>query len=451
MEPHKVRSFPSWVVFDNDIYRRDPASFREDDAEAPSARARASNGDPVLVSFRLAAPPAASRLYLHYPEDAPEFNGTALVAAHLDSVLFRVVAPSESEPITTSHPWCCHTDYFVCRAGPPGGGLSISGPLPPCYADGRRMAGRGHAVRSHMLRTRDIGLLRRGEEEFAVADLKVLVPDDAGAAPVEAELFRYRSSGAGSRQWEARRLPITCRGEDRERAGLRWWETDAVVAVDGHLCWIDYFRGMLFCDVLDDEPRLRYVELPVEPPERDPDHPEFGRSHPYVTRSVCVTDCGAVKFVVVERADREIASKRKLGSGFTMTCWTLVTPLSFDAERIGWAMDGAMEAEKLWTQDSYVKLRLPLLSPEFPFVSLHEPDVVYAVLRERHCSDGKTWVLVIDIRRKTLRSVVPYNEVEDFSGDDEDVAEMASGNINCNIPVLPSLFPMYFNTHASGY
>jgi hypothetical protein len=104
---------------------------------------------------------------------------------------------------------------------------------------------------------------------------------------------------------------------------------------------------------------------------------------------VCVTDGGgAMRFVNVARADGEIASRRRPGSGFAITAWSLVTPLN--SERLGWAMDGAIESDRLWMHDSYAKLRLPLLSPEFPFVSLREPDVVYAVLTERHCADGKT-------------------------------------------------------------
>lgn len=95
-----------------------------------------------------------------------------------------------------------------------------------------------------------------------------------------------------------------------------------------------------------------------------------------------------MRFVNVARADGEIASRGRPGSGFTITAWSLVTPLN--SERLGWAMDGAIESDRLWMHDSYAKLRLPLLSPEFPFVSLREPDVVYAVLTERHCADGKT-------------------------------------------------------------
>lgn len=196
------RSFPTWVLFDTHIYREDPQSFCEDDPETPSARFRASNGDDVLVSLRLVAPPWASHLRLHYSREVKMFNGTALVAAHLDSVLFRVVPPSS--PINAFHSWCCHTDYFVCKAGP--SGMSIFGPLPPCYKDERRMAVQGHAELSRMLDVRDIGLLRRGED-FAVADLKVLIPGDSNSVPKEAELFRYRSN-ALTPQWEVKRILI---------------------------------------------------------------------------------------------------------------------------------------------------------------------------------------------------------------------------------------------------
>lgn len=133
------------------------------------------------------------------------------VATHLDSVLFRVVAPSKPGD---SWSWSCCTDYFVC--------LCLYGPLPPCYINEWQMAGQGRALRSHMLSIRDIGLLRSGEEDFAVADLKMLVPDDIESAPVEGEIFRYRSN-AGSPQWEAKQLGINYRGADKRRAALHWY------------------------------------------------------------------------------------------------------------------------------------------------------------------------------------------------------------------------------------
>ncbi|KAL6662323.1 hypothetical protein ACP70R_000182 [Stipagrostis hirtigluma subsp. patula] len=166
---------------------KDAASFPDDGAETPSARSRASNGELVLVCFRLVAPPAASRLYLHYLREAEEFNETALVAAHRDSVLFRVV--DLSGPVDSSFPCCCHTDYFVCKAGG-SSGLSLAGPLLPCYVDERQMAGQGRAVHSHMLRARDIGLLRRGEEEFAVADLMMSSPEPTERSQENASLAR---------------------------------------------------------------------------------------------------------------------------------------------------------------------------------------------------------------------------------------------------------------------
>ncbi|OEL28046.1 hypothetical protein BAE44_0010934 [Dichanthelium oligosanthes] len=287
-----------------------------------------------------------------------------------------------------------------------------------------------------MLDRGDIGLQRRGEEEFAVADLKVLIHSDNDSVPVKVERFRYRSN-AGSRRWEVKRILI--RRREGTGHGLPWWTTDKVFSFEGYLCWIDYFRGILFCDVIDEYPELRYVELPVAPPEGNSDHPNFGRPDPFVTRSVCVMDGSTMRFVNVARADGEIASKRNPGSRFTMTTWSLVTPLN--SERIGWAMDGAVESARLWTHDSYAELRLPLLMPEFPFVSLREPDVIYAVPRERHCGDRKTWVLVIDMRRKALRSAVPYNEVEDFCGDGDEDERWPRVTSTITNPFFPACSP----------
>lgn len=60
-------------------------------------------------------------------------------------------------------------------------------------------------------------------------------------------------------------------------------------------------------------------------------------------------------------------------------------------------------------------------------------------------------MLVIDVRRKVLKSVVPYNELDDFLLEAEDVDNMASRNIYFNKPVLlASLFPIHLKTHASG-
>lgn len=74
-------------------------------------------------------------------------------------------------------------------------------------------------------------------------------------------------------------------------------------------------------------------------------------------RSLCVRDCSTMVFVNVARADGEIASKRKLGSGFTMTSWSLGTPLS--STRISWVKDGAMEADEIWTQYRNLSLLFP--------------------------------------------------------------------------------------------
>lgn len=160
-----------------------------------------------------------------------------------------------------------------------------------------------------------------------------------------------------------------------------------------YLCWIDYFRGILFCDVLNDNPQLWYVELPVKPLKGDPDHLGFGRPHPYVARSVCVSESGMMKFVNINRHDGEFSSKRKTGSDFTINTWLLEAP--WNPDEMLWVTGGEMNGHELWNQDLYAEHHL---SPEFPVVSMTEPHIVYAVLREKHYAAWNTWMLVIEMR-----------------------------------------------------
>lgn len=43
------------------------------------------------------------------------------------------------------------------------------------------------------------------------------------------------------------------------------WETaDTVLSFDGYMniCWADYHRGIVFCDVLSPDPELSFVRFP---------------------------------------------------------------------------------------------------------------------------------------------------------------------------------------------
>ncbi|KAF0888404.1 hypothetical protein E2562_014221 [Oryza meyeriana var. granulata] len=87
-------------------------------------------------------------------------------------------------------------------------------------------------------------------------------------------------------------------------------DSHGVVAVNGTICWINYYVGLIFCDVFEDSPELRFVRFPIK---TTPDSLSFLPS----SRSVGVSN-GMIRLIDVNNCGRKT-------SGFTITTWTLGT------------------------------------------------------------------------------------------------------------------------------
>lgn len=252
-----------------------------------------SAGDIIGVGFRAAAPPETSRLVFSlFPgetkkkEKGQQFgfrrdgrmdsslwpsDASKAVAAHRNSMLLRFLVPSRGGR---------NEEFFIYRSDP----VALKR-LGPC----------GHEFINCCVEN-SVGILCREEDdEFAVAHLTVTPQGRSipwSATPVTGELC-YMLSKDGT--WRTRCLPI--RHGEGEGDGLVWWETDTVIAFRDTICWVDYLRGMLFCDVFSPDPELRYVPLPVTPFKGNR-HPETGdRGGIFAHRSVCVTQDGAIRFI----------------------------------------------------------------------------------------------------------------------------------------------------------
>jgi hypothetical protein len=121
-----------------------------------------------------------------------------------------------------------------------------------------------------------IGILCRDDGEFAVAHLTVNLKKGkgkhTGGCPMTADLWCMFSQDLAS--WRCTKfLPIHCPEDKAE--DLIWWETDTVVAFGNFICWVDYLRGILMCDVFSPSPEIQYVPLPVNAYKGWGD-PEFG-------------------------------------------------------------------------------------------------------------------------------------------------------------------------------
>jgi len=338
--------YPNWVMLDpHTRLNYQP----KEDFLGTHAVTETSMGEHIYVSFRTVTPPGASRIYVSWTpcghtkgesssgkrgEDRwDQFNEhePIVVAAHGNSILLQLTFQNTQ------------SDFFVYSLLSTGPYLML---LPSCnhkFTDGITCS----SGFDHMSVIEEIGLLCNAErEKFVVADLIILpsaYKDDD--APVVAELCVLQGiqDGRTITPWRAIRPQIH---HDKEQGKeLVWWETDAVVPLRDSLCYVDYFRGIFFVDVLSKNPQLHYVRLPVMIPNGNPVDPETGlRGCPELYRSVCVTNDGCVlKFVEVVTTTVFVSGSRApASSSFSIKVWKLTQ------DSMTWEKEYVMDDAELW-------------------------------------------------------------------------------------------------------
>ncbi|CAO2034631.1 unnamed protein product [Urochloa humidicola] len=221
-----VAAHPPWMLvapygkYDSD----DRQYFTADPRTAASALT--SNGCHVSVALRPAPPPALSRICIRFPRGVRSAYST-VIAAHGDSFLLSVV-------ISYSMRCCMTDDYFLYSAGDhERARLPSLTLLPkPCW-----------------LQRSATGLLRRGEAELVVAQLRMPAEaaTDGDVVPAP-ELILFRSG-----EWRVVR-PRVINGNGWEGLLSQRWESTAVVPLGGgRLCWVDkWSSGLLVADVFEE-------------------------------------------------------------------------------------------------------------------------------------------------------------------------------------------------------
>ncbi|CAL4982150.1 unnamed protein product [Urochloa decumbens] len=364
--PASSATYPPWVLLEH--YGKDKATGSHTATDARTfATARSSTGHLVGVSLRLAAPPAASSICVYYPDGGFDIAGSTVVAAHEDSVLINI-GFGEGYHHNTS-------DYFVYHAGDAGAdpprapSLSL---LPPYYLtkeEMERIHNCSQVPVQRQLEEEGTGLLRRGEDEIAVAELTIVPASNATTnEQMEAELHLFRSG-----QWSV-------------------------------VCWVSLHQGLLFCSVFDESPVLWHVPLPKQAEEMEP------HSGPGSSRDVCITSGSTVKFVGIfprcccgGTGSTHCQHSRH---AYTINTWTL----SMDS--MVWVMDGMVHGTELWGLHAYEGLpRIPLM---LPIVSLVDPHTICFLACEwYHIRDGGDitgWLILVDIKRKAIKSVCRHSD-----------------------------------------
>uniref|UniRef100_A0A0D9XPM6 DUF1618 domain-containing protein n=1 Tax=Leersia perrieri TaxID=77586 RepID=A0A0D9XPM6_9ORYZ len=370
-------SYPQWVILfkyatlddADDAKTTDAASFGDPRTEATS---RSSGGHHIRVSFLLDSPPFSSRLS------------------------FRC------------SPCGSRSDYSYRNDPPTMGIVAVGGDsllLSMVYQ-------KGYENESFLLNAQATGILRRGGagEEFVVAELVGKGYDD-GFTP---EYLLVLRSNDG--EWKLTKVQIV--HDDGKAEEVSRWKSDMVFPIaDRLLCWVDLYRGVILCNPFDERPHLLYVSLPVDAPKDKFDR-EFGdysinpRLCPIEKRGFWVSDDGTeLRFVNISPrcccGSSGITSCHNSNNAFVITSWTM------RMKEMTWVMEAMVDATEFWSLEAYAGL--PNVRPKHPLVSMDNPHLIFFVVeeerqRKKSHVDRAKWLVMFDMRSKTMLSVIRYDE-----------------------------------------
>nr|CAB3445330.1 unnamed protein product [Digitaria exilis] len=452
-------AFPSWVLLEPFVFRRDDDDSFPDETKAPiRATGTTTWGATFRIAFSVADPPRISRLYAQLP--APGFlgreaNPLAIMGTHRHLALFRVGTQAAEEAIVQN--------FFVLNAKHhhPSSELKL---LPPCtepsfdYTRRSLRLPRRRRLRRlpdedatpRLLNFFSLGFWCRGEEdEFVVAELTLFKPIDRSRVFADICLLHSTSDAAADQQltWKSMRVELFLSTNNNRSAGdadlcqIRWWYTDAVIPFDKWLCWVDYQRGILLCDMskLPNHPTVSFIWFPLD---KLPISGNRNGTSTCCYRAVSVVDRGRkLKFVNITRQDGVPFAALKPGTGFTVTCHTLV--LGGDGS-MAWKEDYTVTSGELW--EANTPDRLPRHILMFPRVNMDRPHVAHFLSVEFGFVNKKMWLVSIDMSTRTVESSSLYiNGNEGLQTDDADLIRYRSMSA---LPFMPCEFPEFLNSSS---
>ncbi|OEL15246.1 hypothetical protein BAE44_0023731 [Dichanthelium oligosanthes] len=443
-------AFPNRAMLEPFVLRRDTDKSFPDETKAPIRASGTTFWDaPFRFAFTFAKPPHISHLYAHLPgfPGPKKERPLAMLATHRHLALFRV-GTEMSGPLNG-----LVQDFFIYSAtNNPDCPLKA---LPPCTEPGmdysrtdgrlprrRRSSPKEGAPARRLLMTKSMGLLCRGEEEFAVAELQLY---KFRLSKVYADIYLFiESGGPEPGKWNSMRVPILLSDNPYDTWQLCSWQTDAVIPVDRWLCWIDYCRGILFCDVFrKPAPTVSFLRFPLD---KFPGTYDRSRACSWLYRGVSAIYAGrALKFIDVARHDDIGYGALKPGAGFTITCYTLTLGSTvWNTEILGskvWKEDCTLTSDELWSDGGFPDY-LPHEVLMLPQVDIDRPHVVHFLVSEYRYAMKKMWLVTIDMSSRAVRDYWQYtNGREDIGTEAEELTDERS---SCPRPFLVCEFPKYF-------
>ncbi|CAN6227067.1 unnamed protein product [Urochloa humidicola] len=367
--------FPSWLFLEPYVFRRDDDEDFPDESDAPiRASGTTSRGARFRIAFSMAEPPRISRIYAQLPELSPPIGIVATPHRHLALLLATTSPFSEGGRVQ---------NLFIFRANQGNPSSSSLQMLPSCtepkfdnYLDDIRCVRPSNGT-PRLLDMISLGLWCGDQEDFVVAELTLLYGRTNNAF---AEICMLRghcttSSSSPLHQvgdgWKSVRVEILS-GDDIIANGACGWGTNTAIGFQRWLCWIDYHKGILFCDMSNElpVPTVSFLRFPLDK--------STTCSGWYAGASV-VSHGRALKFVNIARHDGIPFGALKPGTGFSITCHTLVL-LGGGGDGMAWKKDYTVTSNELW--DANPLDRLPRGILMFPQVDVDRPQVVHFVFND---------------------------------------------------------------------
>uniref|UniRef100_M8C5J7 Uncharacterized protein n=1 Tax=Aegilops tauschii TaxID=37682 RepID=M8C5J7_AEGTA len=267
--------YPFWVLLDSRAYLADRDN-------STTVKGTTSTGQEFKVTFCLADPPAVSYLCVHFTGVSVQECCTTeprVVSSANDLVLlcfaFRSGPPSRSTDDDSPH----HLEYFVYKAAP-GGKHSIRRVprSPPDY-----------------MHTLHAAVVPREGDNFLVADIS----PNGDLGHYNLHVFSLET-GEWSTKHVQLKVPVNVLPRDLPS------QTDKVIPLGvSTVGWVDLWRSIVVCDVLQKDPALRFLPLP----KADFDLRRESRARQ--VRDVIGFPDGFINFVEIENCVRWFTVVRK--------------------------------------------------------------------------------------------------------------------------------------------
>ncbi|XBH86997.1 hypothetical protein VPH35_074552 [Triticum aestivum] len=253
---------PAWVLLE-------PQAYLADVRNATTAEAFSSAGHTVQVTVCAADPLDVSYLCVHCP-GVPEANcdRPSIVCSEKDFLVLSVLFL----------PALRGREYFVYKAGPVPSLRLLPSPYP------------------RVLTSSDLGLLPQDDGDHFVLAVLCYLP-----APWDFALHVF-----SSRTWAWSRKVLHVEVSSDVRAQMSSIQAYKVIQFgEGTLGWVDLWRGILFCNVLDEMPVARFITLP----KVMAGNTDNVKSSAWPLRNVAYRN-GMIKFVEIEKYERSDVNER---------------------------------------------------------------------------------------------------------------------------------------------